>query len=137
MNNFSVRMINKLSFSECSDPGVPLYYGDEEVIVVTLKDDLLTIADTGIFEAAYNFAENYKIYAKYVSSLNGVDKFEMLEFLPVGIKDIRHFSVLKKNPSMVEVSKLKNGKRHLHAFGTDDSGGRVSCRGWVFDALES
>ena len=145
MSDFSVRMRNRLSFSRCEKPDVPVRNLGEEVIIVTRRGDLLTISDTGLFDFSEprhrTFAANLRIYATKTSETDGVITFKMLEKVQ-DHPDVQHFEVLESNASSCVLETDAQGRRHLAAWGTDNGNvpvlmpGRSTCRGWIFDAVE-
>jgi hypothetical protein len=146
MADFRIRMKNTLAFSRCEDLSSQVRAAGEEILIVTLKDDLLTISDTGLFffeenPQHMNFAANNRIYATKISEKKGEMLFQMLEKAPQ-YPDVQHFEVLEKPQSRCQLTVDKDGRRHLYAYGADDgnvpvlSPGRTNCRGWIFKADE-
>ncbi|MGL4437818.1 MAG: hypothetical protein ACRCUE_00960 [Bosea sp. (in: a-proteobacteria)] len=145
MNDFRIRMFNKIASSRCEAPGDVLHRPEEETLIVTLESELLTISDTGMFrfpEAPNQgiFAANFRIYARLRKTTGTQMHFDMLEKVP-GHPDVLHFEVLEKYDQQCVLTN-DGGIRRLHAYGVDDGNvpfskpGRSSCRGWVFDATE-
>ncbi len=137
MDRFPIRMKNDLSFSECKTPDTALYYRGPEIIIVDVQGEQITIADAGLFDSALNtFAANNRIYGEQVSQEGDTRVFKLLEKHP---PDAKPFPVLGEHDSRAILT-LKDGRYHLHAYGTDDLGtkkGTLSnCRGWIFDANE-
>jgi len=138
MDRFPIRMKNDLSFSECKTPDTALYYRGPEIIIVDVDGERITIADAGLFDSALNtFAANNRIYGEQVSQDGDTRVFKLLETHP---PDAKPFPVLGAHKSEAILT-LKDGRYHLHAYGTDDLSmmrGRLSnCRGWIFDAKEA
>lgn len=138
MDRFPIRMTNALSFSECKTPNTALYYRGSEIIIVDVKGEQITIADTGLFGGDLNtFAANNRIYGHLLAHEGDTWEYELLETHP---PDARPFPVLREHDSKATLT-LKDGRYQLHAYGTDDLGekkGTLSnCRGWIFDAEEA
>lgn len=137
MDRFPIRMMNTLQFSECEDPDTPLYGSEGEIIIVDVQGERITIADTGLFGSRLNtFAANNRIYGEQVSADGDTRVFKLLETHP---PDAKPFPVLAAHKSEAVLT-LKDGRYHLHGYGTDDLGtkkGTLSnCRGWIFTADE-
>ncbi|MFM9858720.1 hypothetical protein RUR49_09560 [Pseudoxanthobacter sp. M-2] len=138
MDRFPIRMKNDLSFSECKTPDTALHYLGDEIIVVDVQGEQITIADTGLFGSPINtFAANNRIYGQLLAHEGDTWEFTLLEKHP---PDAKPFPVLGEHDSRAVLT-LKDGRYHLHAYGTDDlsmmRGTLSNCRGWIFDAEEA
>jgi hypothetical protein len=126
MDDFSIRMNNRLRFSNCKAPHVPTSKQHEETLAVELRGDLLTIterrADGGL---------GSRIYAQRIIDVPEASIFTILPELPSHVRDGSFF------PALGTVAILAAGggeQRRLRAVGTDKNSGL--CHGWIFDAIE-
>lgn len=149
----TIRMLNQLSFTRPDNPSVPLYPAGEEVILVSVMNDILRISDTGLldspgnrvpyvsgaFEGLGNFAANLRIYGQFVREDKGTFRFLLLRD-PVQ-PDEMPFPVLQTPAPVCHLIK-KDGLWELYAAGVDDGDSgkpRVipsNERGWIFTARE-
>jgi hypothetical protein len=127
MDDFSIRMNNRLRFSNCKSPHIPTSKQHEETLAVELRGDLLTIterrADGGL---------GSRIYAQRIIDAPEASIFTILPELPSHVRDGSFF------PALGTVAILAAGggeQRRLRAVGTDKNSGR--CHGWIFDAIEA
>ncbi|RVJ71709.1 hypothetical protein [Sinorhizobium medicae] len=152
MEDFDITMDNKLSFTriEAYEPADALF-SVPETIRVSLRGNLLTIADTGLFSVpnaklAYSqrfirnrFARNNRISASFIEERDGAFFYQMLDEPPS--PDEIPFRVLQSPVPVCKLSVDENtGALSLLAYGTDDGDSgkprapRFSSRGWVFEA---
>lgn len=125
MADFSIRMQNRLQFSHCEAPHIPTSKPYEEILLVDLRGDLLTIterrADGGL---------GSRIYAQRAIDLPETSIFTILPELPSYVKDGSFFPAL----GTVAILAAHPGEQlRLRAVGTDTNSGQ--CHGWIFDAI--
>jgi hypothetical protein len=125
MADFSIRMKNRLQFSHCDAPHIPTSKPYEEILLVDLRGDLLTIterrADGGL---------GSRIYAQLAIDLPETSIFTILPELPSYVKDGSFFPAL----GSVAILAARPGEQlRLRAVGTDTNSGQ--CHGWIFDAI--
>jgi hypothetical protein len=126
MDDFSIRMNNKLRFSNCKAPHIPTSKQHEETLAVELCGDLLTIT-----ERRANGGLGSRIYAQCIIDLSEASIFTILPELPSHVRDGSFFPAL----GTVAISAACGGEpRRLRAVGTDRNSGL--CHGWIFDAIE-
>ncbi|WP_315838352.1 hypothetical protein [Bradyrhizobium prioriisuperbiae] len=127
MADFSIRMNNILRFSSCEVPHIPTSKPHEEVLIVELRGDRLTItqdrADGGL---------GSRIYARRTIDLPEASIFTILPELPSHVRDGSFFSALG---SVAILAAGCGEQRRLRAVGTDRNSGQ--CHGWIFDATEA
>jgi len=126
MADFSIRMNNRLQFSTCEAPHIPTSKPHEEILVVELRGDLLTIT-----ECRVDGGLGSRIYARRTIDLPEVSVFTILPELPSHVRDGSFFSALG---TVVILAALRGEQRRLRAVGTDKNSGQ--CHGWIFDAIE-
>jgi hypothetical protein len=126
MADFSIRMNNRLQFSNCETPHIPTSRPHEETLIVELNGDLLTItarrADGGL---------GSRIYAQRAIDLPEASIFTILPELPSHVRDGSFFSA---RGTIAILATHRDGRRRLRAVGTDKNSGRR--HGWIFDAIE-
>jgi len=127
MTVFSVRMRNRLQFSNCDAPHIPTSQVHEELLIVALKGDTLTIT-----ELRHGRLPGSRIYAQRTVDLPGASTFMILPRLPSGVEDGSFFSALG---TAVVFQAAAGAGRQLRAVGTDVNTGQ--CHGWIFDAREA
>lgn len=126
MADFSIRMKNRLQFSNCEAPHIPTSKPYEETLIVELRGDLLTIT-----EHRADRRLGSRIYAQRAIDLPEASIFTILPELPSDVRDGSFFSAL----GTVAILAARCGEQHwLRAVGTDKNSGR--CHGWIFDAIE-
>jgi hypothetical protein len=126
MADFTIRMKNRLQFSNCEAPHIPTSKPHQETLVVELRGHLLTIthrrADGGL---------GSRIYAQRAIDLPEASIFMILPELPSHVLDVCFFSAL----GAVALLMARPGEqRRLRAVGTDKNSGQ--CHGWIFDAIQ-
>jgi hypothetical protein len=122
MADFSIRMSNRLQFSNCEAPHIPTSKPHEETLIVELRGDLLTITERRV---------GSRIYAQRAIDLQEATIFAILPELPSQVRDGAFFPAL----GTVAILATRSGEpRRLRAVGTDKNSGR--CHGWIFDAVE-
>ena len=126
MLGFSVRMINRLQFSNCDAPWQPITEPRHEVLAVELRADFLTLTQ---LRADGTFGS--RIYAQRTVDLSVAMVFAIVPQLPSRIRDHSFFPALG---TIVLFEAVDGERRRLRAVGTDLNSGR--CRGWIFDAQE-
>jgi hypothetical protein len=126
MDDFSIRMNNRLRFSNCKAPHIPTSKQHDETLAVELRGDLLTITER---RADGGFGS--RIYAQRIIDLPEACIFTILPELPSHVRDGSFFPAL----GTVAILAARGGEqRRLRAVGTDKNSGR--CHGWIFDAIE-
>jgi hypothetical protein len=127
MHDFSIRMNNRLRFSNCKEPHIPTSKQHEETLAVELRGDVLTIterrADGGL---------GSRIYAQRIIDLPEASIFTILPELPSHVRDGSFFPALG---TVAILAACGGEQRRLRAVGTDTNSGR--CHGWIFDAIEA
>ena len=127
MLGFSARMINRLQFSNCDAPWQPITEPRQEMLVVELRADFLTLT-----QLRADGTLGSRIYAQRTVNLSGAATFVIVPQLPSRIRDGSFFPALG---TVVLFEAADGQKRRLRAVGTDVNSGR--CRGWIFDASEA
>lgn len=126
MQDFSIRMNNRLRFSNCKAPHIPTSKQHDETLAVELRGDLLTItarrADGGL---------GSRIYAQRIIDAPEAAIFTILPELPSHVRDGSFFSALG---TVAILASGDSEQRRLRAVGTDRNSGQ--CHGWIFDAIE-
>jgi hypothetical protein len=122
MADFSIRMNNRLRFSSCEAPHIPVTKPHEETLAVELRGDLLTITDGGF---------GSRIYARRAVELPQASLFTILPELPSHVRDGSFFPALG---TVAILAACCGEQRRLRAVGTDRNSGQ--CHGWIFDAIE-
>jgi len=126
MADFSIRMNNRLQFSNCEAPHIPTSKPHQETLIVDLRGDLLTIT-----ERRADGCSGSRIYAQRAIDLPEATIFAILPELPSHVRDGSFFSAL----GTVAILATRCGEqRRLRAVGTDKNSGQ--CHGWIFDAIE-
>ena len=126
MADFSIRMKNKLQFSNCKAPHIPTSKQHRETLIVELRGDLLTIT-----ESRADGRLGSRIYAQRAIDLPEAFIFTILPELPSHVRD-GSFSAL----GTVAILAVNPGQqRRLRAVGTDKNSGQ--CHGWIFNAIEA
>lgn len=126
MQDFSIRMTNRLQFSSCDTPWRPMTNPRIETLAVELRDDLLTLTELRDDGTLGN-----RIYAQRTIDLGSATTFVILPQLPPRVRDGSFFPALG---TIVLFETVDGEKRRLRAVGTDTNSRR--CRGWIFDARE-
>src|SRR5882672_5788062 len=119
MLDFSVRMRNRVQFSDCQAPWRPITGSREDTLAVTLCGDLLTLTAVrpdGILGS--------RIYAQRTIELTAATAFMILPQLPSRIRDELHFPA---QGTVVLFGPDPGEKRRLRAVGLDTNSRR--CRG--------
>jgi hypothetical protein len=127
MADFSIRMKNRLQFSNCEAPHIPTSKSHQETLVVELRGDLLTIT-----ESRADGCLGSRIYAQRAIDLPEAFIFTILPELPSHVRDGSFFSALG---TIALLAAHPGEPRRLRAVGTDENSGR--CHGWIFDAIEA
>jgi hypothetical protein len=126
MADFTIRMKNRLQFSNCEAPHIPTSKPHRETLVVELRGHLLTITHRRADGSLGN-----RIYAQRAIDLPEASIFTILPELPSRVRDGSFFSAL----GTVAILTTRSGEqRRLRAVGTDKNSGQ--CHGWIFDAVE-
>jgi hypothetical protein len=126
MANFSIRMKNRLQFSNCEAPHIPTSKPHQETLIVELHGDLLTITERRV-----DGRLGSRIYAQRAIDLPAASIFTILPELPSRVRDGSFFPAL----GTVAILAARPGEQHrLRAVGTDKNSGQ--CHGWIFDAIE-
>jgi hypothetical protein len=126
MADFSIRMKNRLQFSNCEAPHIPTSKSHRETLIVELSGDLLTIT-----ERRADGRLGSRIYAQRAIDLPEAFIFTILPELPSHVRDGSFFSAL----GTVAILAARPGElRRLRAVGTDRNSGQ--CHGWIFNAIE-
>jgi hypothetical protein len=126
MADFTIRMKNRLQFSNCEAPHIPTSKPHRETLVVELRGHLLTIT--------HRRAEGSlgsRIYAQRAIDLPEAAIFTILPELSSHVRDLSFFSA----HGAVALLRTRSGEqRRLRAVGIDKNSGQ--CHGWIFDAVE-
>jgi len=126
MADFTIRMKNRLQFSNCEVPHIPTSRPHQETLVVELRGHLLTIT-----HRRADGSLGSRIYAQRAIDLAEASIFTILPELPSHVRDGSFFPAL----GTIAVLAARPGEqRRLRAVGTDKNSGQ--CHGWIFDAIE-
>ena len=126
MADFSIAMRNRLQFSRCEAPHIPTSKTYEEILIVELRGDLLTMT-----QRRADGGPGSRIYAQRAIDLPEASIFTILPELPSKVRDGSFFSAL----GTVAILAARRGEQHrLRVVGTDKNSGQ--CHGWIFDAIQ-
>lgn len=132
---FTCCMLNTVNLSLAEKPSVPMAEGRTELIRVTVRDDLLTIADIWGErcgqEGALVERIGAKLYGRRTVIMSGATSFMLLSKLPPGIEDDKFFPA---QGTAVLFEDLTDGSRMLKACGIDRNSG--APQGWIFHAID-
>lgn len=132
---FTCCMLNSVNLSLAEKPSVPTAKGRTELIRVTVRDDLLTIADIWGERCKEDgsLVERIgaKLYGRRTVIMDGATCFMLLEELPAGLADDKFFPA---QGTAVLFEDQAKGSRMLKVCGVDRNSG--ASQGWMFHAID-